>query len=231
MRPLIAFTVIALAASAATRAIHGPFQSATVSSLLPALQLRELQVNFTNATTVSIAADDPWSLDPDDENDNDEPWSFDPVDEDTPEQAEPTWCKAKSRGVKLIKAMMMNDQDAAATLAWPYVQSPWDGDLKPELRKWGYLDDDKNHAEVDGECDFDKAHEMGDTFKDLQIDPRSKGNGGPNQCFYVEHMNGPTVIHDEDGKLPFEEDQHYQADNKDYRVCEAFRRRASYLLN
>lgn len=90
---------------------------------------------------------------------------------------------------------------------------------KPELRKWGYRDDDELHEQNDDQCDFDKTQEVGDAFKALNVDPRSKGQGGPNQCFYLEHMNGPTVIRDENGELPFEEEQHYKADGKDYRVC------------
>ncbi|KAJ4347557.1 Mitochondrial import inner membrane translocase subunit tim8 [Ascochyta clinopodiicola] len=220
MRPPTVITLIVLVVFTAGRAIHGPSRSVTVTSLLPTLQLRDLQINKTDFTT-SIAADhgsDPentWSPDPDDDED-------DPSATLTPEQEEVIWCKAKSRGVKLIKAMTMNDGEAQTMLGWPYMQSPWDGDLKPELRKWGYLDDDEKHEEVDDQCDFDRTHEMGDAFKDLQVDPRSAGNGGPNHCFYVEHMNGPTVIRDEDGELPFEEDQHYNVDGKDYQVTQAY---------
>ncbi|KZM28694.1 Mitochondrial import inner membrane translocase subunit tim8 [Ascochyta rabiei] len=220
MKPRAVFSLIALAAFTAGRVIQGPFRSATVTSLLPTLQLRNLQVNKTDIAA-SIAADhdsnpeDTWSSDPDDEEDE-HPLTL------TPEQQEAIWCKARSRGVKMIKAMMMNDGEAQTMLGWPYIQSPWDGDLKPELEKWGYLDDDEKHEEVDDQCDFDKTHEMADAFKDLNVDPRSAGSGGPNHCFYVEHMNGPAVTRDEDGELPFEEDQHYLVDGKDYQVTQAY---------
>lgn len=215
MRPLTALTFISIAVPTAGRAIQGSFWSATATSLHPTLQLRELQLNNTESAAASTINDD---------NDPDEAASPDPDDDDsdqghTPEELENIWCKAKSRGVKLIKAMMMNDQDAQTLLSWPYIQSPWDGDLKPELRKWGYRDDDELHEQNDDQCDFDKTQEVGDAFKALNVDPRSKGQGGPNQCFYLEHMNGPTVIRDENGELPFEEEQHYKADGKDYRVC------------
>ncbi|KAF2626743.1 hypothetical protein BU25DRAFT_311192, partial [Macroventuria anomochaeta] len=78
--------------------------------------------------------------------------------------------------------MMMNDQEAATMLSWPYTQSKWDGDLKPELRKWGYRDNYEGDKEIDAQCDFDKTHEMGDAFKDLKVDSRSAGQGGPNHC-------------------------------------------------
>lgn len=213
MKPLTAFAVATLSTSVASRAIHGPFQSASVSSLFPTLQLRDLQINKTNTSIISIAAD-PSTPSPDGEWNNDEPWSFER--QHTPEETASTWCKAKSRGAKLIKAMSLNNQDAATSLAWPYIQSQWDGDLKTELKTWGYNDDDKGHAQADGSCDFTK--DLGQAFKDLGIDSRSKGRGGPNQCFYVEHMNGPTVIRDEDGEMPYEEEQFYEADGKKYRV-------------
>lgn len=138
----------------------------------------------------------------------------------TPQQKEAIWCKAKSRGVQLTKAMMMNDQEAATMLQWPYTQSPWDGDLKSELRKWGYKETNNEDKDIDAQCDFEKIHEVGEAFKDIKVDPRPAGQGGPNHCFYVEHMNGPTVIRDEDGELPFEEDQYYPVDGKNYRVCD-----------
>ena len=215
MRPLATITLFTFAASAASRVINGPFRSATVASFLSARQLRDdLQPNTTN-TTIEVSADspdpsdDPWSLDPDSE----------PEDGLTPEQEEAIWCKAKSRGVKLTKAMMMNDQEAATMLNWPYIQSTWDGDLKTELTKWGYNDNEELHKENDDQCDFDKTHEMKDAFKDLNVDTRSAGQGGPNHCFYIEHQNGPTVVRDKDGELPFAEDQYYVADNKKYQVC------------
>jgi hypothetical protein len=214
MKPLLTLTLIAFVASVAGRAIHGPSQATTVTSLLPALLLRDgLQTNNTDAT-VNVAAD----YDP-----TDGPWLIGPDSKEkgqgrTPEQQEALWCKAKSRGIKLIKAMMMDEQEVATTLSWPYVQSPWDGDLKSELRKWGYLDDHGKHKENDNQCEFDKTHEMANAFKDLNVDPRSAGTGGPNHCFYVELEDGPTVIRDEDGELPFEEDQYYMADDKKYQV-------------
>lgn len=120
MRPLTALTLISIAVTTAGRAIQGSFWSATVTSLHPTLQLRELQLNNTESAAASTINDD---------TDPDEAASPDPDDEDsdqglTPEKLENIWCKAKSRGVKLIKAMMMNDQESQTLLSWPYIQSP-----------------------------------------------------------------------------------------------------------
>lgn len=221
MRVFEALTIVALTASAACRAIRGPYKSVTTTSLLPAFQLSNVQVDSSN-TTAAIAADDdfgsdledPWSLEPDDsEGEEDDPTL-------TPAQQEALWCKAKSRGVQLTKAMMLSDQEAAAMLSWRYTQSPWDGDLRPELRKWGCRDDFEKDEEVDKQCDFDKTHEMADAFKDLNVDPRSAGQGGPNRCFYVEHKDGPAVARDEDGELPWPEEQVYDIDGKMLQVSD-----------
>lgn len=212
MKPLATIVFIAFAASAAGGAIRAPSLSTavTTSSILPeALYLRELQSDSesSNASTVFAAAD---------------PWGFKPPPL-TPEQKDAVWCKAKSRGSQLTKAMMMNDQEAATMLQWPYTQSTWDGDLRPELKKWGYkeINSEMNtqDMDIDGQCDFDKTHELGDAFRAINVDSRSAGKGGPNHCFYVEHMNGPTVIPDEDGEIPEVEDQYYMAEGNKYQVC------------
>jgi hypothetical protein len=195
MKLLMYLTFGSLAALAAGRVIQGPSQSGTTDDLSEVLQLRELLANNTHIP-VSIAANDDF----------------------TPEKKEAIWCKAKSRGISLIKAMMMNDVEAATMLSWPYIQSPWDGDLKAEFRKWGYLDDDEDHELVDYECDFSNKLDMSGTFRDLQIDPRSRGIDGPNQCFLIQHENGPAVIRDENGAVPDAMDQYYNADGRRYRV-------------
>jgi hypothetical protein len=223
MKPLAAVTLIAFAASAASRAIQTPALSTAdpTSRILPAaLHLRELQSNNATleAPTVFVAAD---------------PWNANGP-QLTAEEKNAAWCKAKSRGSQLTKAMMMNEHEAATLLQWPYTQSTWDGDLKPELKKWGYkeINSEMNtrDLDVDGQCDFDKIHELGDAFKAINVDPRPAGKGGPNHCFYVEHMNGPTVIPDEDGKIPYEDKQYYEADGRKYRVCDYIKADYGQLL-
>lgn len=229
MRSLPAFVLSALNASIASRAILGPHRSGVPSvSLLPNLQLRDLLNNNTNTTAVAVAEDatdseDEWQLDSDPENDEDnEAPTFVPDTSDnaelTPEQKEAVWCKVKSRGYQLSKAMMMNDQTAATMLAWPYTQSPWDGDLRDDLKKWGYRDDFEGDVDVNEHCAFDKKG-LGDAFTDIGVDARSSAQGGPNHCFYITHSDGPTVHRDEDGELPFHDGQYYPVDGKDLRVC------------
>ncbi|KAF3051938.1 hypothetical protein E8E11_006493 [Didymella keratinophila] len=74
---------------------------------------------------------------------------------DDPEWEDPydkMWKDALCRGERLLHAMTLKELDAALKLGWPYLQSPWDGDLKDELQKW----------------------DMGIMFKGLNI------NGSPN---------------------------------------------------
>ncbi|KAF3054125.1 hypothetical protein E8E11_011824 [Didymella keratinophila] len=222
MKPFAAVTFIAFAASATGRAIRAPTLSTavTTSSILPAsLHLHELQFNNASSSAPPVfVAGDPWDFGSDDDEED--------AKDLTPEQKDAIWCKAKSRGSQLTKTMMLNDQEAAITLQWPYTQSPWDGDLKPELKKWGYkeINSEMNtrDMDIDGQCAFDKTHELGDAFQALNVDPRPAGKGGPNHCFYVEHMNGPTVIPDQDGTIPTEDKQYYEADGKKYRVTQAY---------
>ncbi|KAJ8106913.1 hypothetical protein OPT61_g9226 [Boeremia exigua] len=209
-----ALAILTFSAIVASRAIQGPVQPTTATSLFPTLQLRDLQLNAsaisapTNISHLRLPFDTAGDWDGDDEL--------------TDEQKEAIWCKAKSRGYQLMQAMRLDDEEAATTLDWPYTQSPWDGDLRDELEKWGYKDDFEDDEEIDKQCDFDKTHEMADAFKDLGVDPRSKGQGGSNQCFYVEHMNGPTVFRGIDGETPFPEDQNYRADDKILKVTQAY---------
>lgn len=226
MRLLATATFIAFAAFAASRAIRASHRSVKVSTSVPysTLRLREPQSSnvTSNISTIVVAADpldEKWGLDTDDEDGEDDNDEREDEKELTSEEKEQIWCKAKSRGVQLTKAMMMNDQEAATLLQWPYAQSPWDGDLKYELTKWGYKETGSEDKQTDAACDFDKTHEMGDAFKGINVDPRPAGQGGPNHCFYIEHMNGPTVFRDEDGELPFEEDQYYPVEGKKLRVC------------
>lgn len=112
--------------------------------------------------------------------------------------------------------MTLGELDAAWALGWPYLQSPWDGDLKAELRMWGWLDSDEGHKNADYFCNFEE--EMSNMFQGLSIDGRSAEMGGPNHCFYLEHKNGPTVRKNIDGSLPAEVDQKYDVNGKEYRV-------------
>ncbi|KAF9699865.1 hypothetical protein EKO04_002094 [Ascochyta lentis] len=135
---------------------------------------------------------------------------------------EKMWNDALCRGDRLLHAMTLGELDAAWALGWPYLPSPWDGDLKTELKTWGWLDTDNNHNNADYFCNFEES--MGSMFKALGIDGKSAELGGPNHCFYLEHKNGPTVKKNVDGTLPEEADQTYEAEGNEYRVTGAYSR-------
>jgi hypothetical protein len=142
-----------------------------------------------------------------------------PPPEGDPEWEDPyekMWNDALCRGERLLHAMTLGELDAAWALGWPYLQSSWDGDMKNELKTWGWLDTDDNHKNSDYFCNFEE--EMSNMFKGLNIDGRSAEMGGPNHCFYIEHKNGPTVKKNSDGSLPAEVDQKYDVQSKEYRV-------------
>jgi hypothetical protein len=129
------------------------------------------------------------------------------------------WNKAYCHGAALLRATSLREEDSTVMLERPYTESPWEGDLEPELRKWGYLDDDDRHAEVDESCDFaGPEYEMKKAFNALGVNPRSASMGGPNHCFYLKHGFGPTVILGKNGKMPLLSEQRYEVDGELYRV-------------
>lgn len=141
-----------------------------------------------------------------------------PPDEEPPweDPYDKMWKDALCRGERLLHAMTLGELDAAWALGWPYLQSPWDGDMKTELMTWGWLDSAANHKNADYFCNFEE--EMGNMFKGLGVDCKSAEMGGPNHCFFLEHKNGPTIKLNNDGTLPEEANQKYKAEGKEYRV-------------
>jgi hypothetical protein len=89
------------------------------------------------------------------------------------------------------------------------VQSSHDGDMREEFKKWGYKEDEAEHAKIDKECNFDAYHKIKRAFDELGIRTESKANNGPNECVQLDHDGGPIVIRDKDGKLPPTEQQMY----------------------
>jgi hypothetical protein len=67
---------------------------------------------------------------------------------------DPDWTKAVCRGRNLLKAMVLDEAETAKYLQWPYAESPWDGDLREALGKWGY----RQGEYADQQCDFDKVY-------------------------------------------------------------------------
>jgi len=137
----------------------------------------------------------------------------------TEDQRDAIWNNAVCKGEKLRRAMMLDEYDARKLLAWSHVQSEWDGNLKEELKKWGYSESDQvAGGNVDNECNFSVAYTLSSAFKELEIDTRPAGMGGPNRCYQFKHRDGPTVIRGPGGTLPPVTEQYYEADGKRYRV-------------
>ncbi|KAG9384896.1 hypothetical protein A1F94_004443 [Pyrenophora tritici-repentis] len=101
-------------------------------------------------------------------------------------------------------------------------QSPFDGDGREELKKWGFDDRDELSKGVEKECDFDNYHHIKSAFEELGLDTKAAKDGGPNYCFKIDHRNGPAIKRNPDGSLPPEEYQYYDVCGKTYRA------RASY---
>jgi len=59
------------------------------------------------------------------------------------------------------------------------------------------------------------------TFSDLGLGTASKGTGGPNECFQIEHYSGPAIIKNEDGTLPDKPEQYYSTCGTAYRATGA----------
>ncbi|KAL6707137.1 hypothetical protein ACN47E_004684 [Coniothyrium glycines] len=101
------------------------------------------------------------------------------------------------------------------------VQSPFDGDLRTELRTWGYKDDDELSKKIEKDCDFDKYHHMKEAFDELGLDTKAKTDGGPNACFRIDHKDGPAIKRNSDQSLPGESQQYYDVCGKEYRATGA----------
>ena len=127
---------------------------------------------------------------------------------DVPAEWEKAWCK----GGKLSQAMIRNEAEAAAYVT--PVRSPWDGDLVQQFRVWGYREIENYRSDL---CDFADQN-LKRAFTELGIETASSVDGGPNQCYYVEHKYGPTVQRPPTGQWPDPSQQYYMVDTKRYRV-------------
>lgn len=125
------------------------------------------------------------------------------------------WESAVEYGRTLNSAMKSNDQVAR----WFFkdhpnfaetVQSPFDGDLREELKTWGYMDNEVLSNQIKNDCDFDESHDIKRAFDELGLDTKAAKDGGPNQCYRVDHHSGPNIKLNEDGTLPPETRQFYE---------------------
>ncbi|KAJ8112784.1 hypothetical protein OPT61_g4923 [Boeremia exigua] len=128
------------------------------------------------------------------------------------------WEKAWCKGGKFSQAMIRNEDQAAAYVT--PVRSPWDGNLVQQFRTWGYREIENHRSDL---CDFGPdQHNLQRAFTDLGIDTASSADGGPNQCFYVEHKYGPTVQRPPNGQWPDPSQQYYMVGEKRLRETQAY---------
>lgn len=97
-------------------------------------------------------------------------------------------------------------------------QTPFEGDGREELAKWGFDDSDELSKEVEKDCDFEKYHHIETAFQELGLDTKAAKDGGPNKCFKINHRDGPAIKRLPDGSLPSEANQYYDVCGKEYRV-------------
>ena len=103
-----------------------------------------------------------------------------------------SWKQTVARGAKLLRGMKASDAEAATLYdLGASAESPFDGDLIDKLREWGYNDaTDALAKQADPECNFDSSsgNILKKAFGDLSIGTKPKSQGGPNQCFLIEHF-------------------------------------------
>ncbi|EUC41771.1 hypothetical protein COCMIDRAFT_29507 [Bipolaris oryzae ATCC 44560] len=100
-------------------------------------------------------------------------------------------------------------------------QSPFDGDGREELARWGFDDSEKLRKEVEKECDFDAYHGIKPAFDEVGLDTKAEKDGGPNKCFKINHRDGSAIKRLPDGSLPLESKQYYDVCGKEYRATGA----------
>ncbi|KAI4604677.1 hypothetical protein J4E83_011030 [Alternaria metachromatica] len=134
--------------------------------------------------------------------------------------------KAVSTGQTLDSAMKSKDNIAR----WLFkdfpqyaetCQSPFTGDGRADLAKWGFDDSDALSEKIKNECDFDAYHKIKAAFDEIGLDTRAAKDGGPNRCFKVNHRDGPAIKRDEKGELPNEAKQYYDVCGREYRATGA----------
>ena len=138
---------------------------------------------------------------------------------------EEPWDKAVERGAKLLLGMKSSDAEAAVSYnTGDTIESPFDGDGVVAFHQWGYNDNPLEfQKEVNKECDMDSVdgHQLKQALTDLGLDTRSKNQGGANECFSVEHYDGPAVKRDDSGRIPSQSKQRYDVCGREYRVTGA----------
>jgi hypothetical protein len=139
------------------------------------------------------------------------------------------WDKSVQRGAKLLQGMKTSDKEAGQLYSMgDSAESPYNGDLHDTLESWDYRDNAEGmKLAVDKDCNMDSksildGQWLKKTMDELGLGTKSKGKGGPNECFQIEHYNSAVVILNEDGKRPPKDQQYYKAPcGADFRITGA----------
>ncbi|KAF1363731.1 hypothetical protein EJ07DRAFT_173638 [Lizonia empirigonia] len=221
MKPLF-ITGFLLVGLVSTRVIKQPAPSLeSIAGLVSTLEVRDSLANLTHLSVhnSSLGAGPKPHKDDTESDDSDDEHQVRVFFDDQKRQK--IWDDAVCRGENLYKAMLLDGDEAAALLQWPYIESRWDGDLRAELAQWGYSEDNEEGL-LDGQCDLDRVQFIGTALRNLQVDTRSAGQRGSNRCYKIVHRDGPTVLRDPDGSLPRVHSQYYDVDGVIYRVYSAY---------
>ncbi|KAJ4356279.1 uncharacterized protein N0V89_004310 [Didymosphaeria variabile] len=127
------------------------------------------------------------------------------------------WKAAVCRGGQLIDSMLASDEEAGRNIqntkqAHPAsARSEWQGDLKQELRTWGWHDfySSSAHADMD-------HWQVSSVVEALGINGKPKAEGGNNVPYDVQHWDPDAK--DEKGNDINKRNQKYKVDDKEYRV-------------
>ncbi|KAH7085991.1 hypothetical protein BKA63DRAFT_400468 [Paraphoma chrysanthemicola] len=138
---------------------------------------------------------------------------------DDPDDRDPNtvWGRAVCKGERLVAAMQMDHEKLKKTSIVYPVDSHWDGELRVEMEAWGYKDVDEDPEDLDFDCQFD-LWGFEAALTSLGIEPKSAGEGGPNECYRVTHMNGPAVIRGPGNRMPEPVDQRYRVGESELRA-------------
>ena len=127
------------------------------------------------------------------------------------------WHAAKCRGGKLLLGTTQNAPEAARFVN--PINSPWDGEMRDDLAKWGWKD---GVTDPDTECNIDFLKTI---LPHLRTTTGSHLYGGPNYCFSVKHCDSDAMEKDENGNMYPRKEQYYDVDGRLYRVSSYFESR------
>ncbi|KAI4645726.1 hypothetical protein J4E93_005304 [Alternaria ventricosa] len=114
------------------------------------------------------------------------------------------WHAAKCKGGKLLLGTTQNAPEAARFVN--PINSPWDGEMRDDLAKWGWKD---GVTDPDTECNMNFLRRI---LSYLGTTTGSHLYGGPNYCFSVKHCDSDRMEKDENGNMYPRKEQYYDVD-------------------